>query len=69
MVVRMLSARGHAIESASNGSAGLKRLTDVLGSALDFDCVLCDFQMPVLCSGFCKHTALLLPRNPLCTVF
>ena len=47
MAVRMLTASGHAVESAPNGSAGLTRLTAVLGSADDFDVVLCDFQMPV----------------------
>jgi hypothetical protein len=26
---------------------GLARLTEVMGTALDFDFVLCDFQMPV----------------------
>jgi CheY-like chemotaxis protein len=47
LVVRMLSARGHAVESAANGSEGLARLTAVMGTAADFDLVLCDFQMPV----------------------
>ncbi len=47
LVVRMLTARGHVVESASNGSVGLARLTEVMGTALDFDFVLCDFQMPV----------------------
>jgi two-component system cell cycle response regulator CpdR len=47
LVVRMLSARGHTVESASNGSEGLARLTAAFGTAADFDFVLCDFQMPV----------------------
>ena len=47
LAVRMLTAGGHAVESAPNGSAGLARLTAVLGTPDDFDVVLCDFQMPV----------------------
>ncbi len=43
----MLAARGHEVESALNGSEGLKRLAAVMGTARDFDIVLCDFQMPV----------------------
>jgi hypothetical protein len=43
----MLAARGHEVESALNGSEGLKRLAAVMGTAHDFDIVLCDFQMPV----------------------
>jgi CheY-like chemotaxis protein len=47
MATRMLTAGGHAVESAPNGSAGLARLTAVIGATDDFDLVLCDFQMPV----------------------
>jgi CheY-like chemotaxis protein len=47
----MLTASGHAVESAPNGSAGLSRLTAVLGTPDDFDVVLCDFQMPVRTAG------------------
>jgi CheY-like chemotaxis protein len=51
MAKRMLEKLGHVIESASNGSLGLNRLCEVLGTDADFDLVLCDFQMPVM-DGF-----------------
>ncbi len=55
----MLAARGHEVESAMNGSEGLKRLAAVMGTALDFDIVLCDFQMPVRSRSepiiFCRY--------------
>jgi CheY-like chemotaxis protein len=47
MAQQMLRQRGHAVETASNGSAGLDRLAAVCGADDDFDLVLCDFQMPV----------------------
>jgi CheY-like chemotaxis protein len=55
--MRMLTANGHIVESAPNGSAGLARLTAVMfDSALDFDLVLCDFQMPVRLRILAMHT-------------
>ena len=51
MAKRMLEKMGHIVESASNGSLGLNRLSEVLGTDADFDLVLCDFQMPVM-DGF-----------------
>ncbi len=36
-----------SVEAAANGSEGLTRLTAAIGTAADFDFVLCDFQMPV----------------------
>ena len=47
MATQILRKRGHAVETATNGSAGLDRLEAVCGTAEDFDLVLCDFQMPV----------------------
>ncbi len=54
LAARMLTASGHTVESAPNGSAGLARLTTVFGTPSDFDVVLCDFQMPVRCVTICE---------------
>ena len=50
MATQILRKRGHTVETAANGSAGLSRLEAVCATDDDFDLVLCDFQMPVLLS-------------------
>ena len=44
---RLLKMNGHSVETASNGSIGLKRLKEVYDNG-DIDMVLTDLQMPVM---------------------
>ena len=44
---RLLKMNGHTVETASNGSIGLKRLKEAYDTG-DFDMILTDLQMPVM---------------------
>ena len=44
---RLLKMNGHSVETASNGSIGLKRLKEAYDSE-EFDMILTDLQMPVM---------------------
>jgi CheY-like chemotaxis protein len=59
MATQILRKRGHTVETAANGSAGLDRLAAVCASNDDFDLVLCDFQMPVRVPAYLEIKVLL----------